>query len=233
MRWQSLFALVVVPVLVLTVSFAAYGSEVTINADSGIRVKVSSFKEMHMARVVRQNYDFSCGSAAVATLLTYSYDKPTSEQQAFLRMYSVGDQPHIRKVGFSLLDMKKYLDSRGIHSDGYKVSVDQLQKLHIPVITLISPGGYNHFVVLRGWSGHSVIIADPALGLRRVSPSDLEAMWNGVIFVLRDQVPLARRHYNDPQDMRIVPAAFESSGMYYTHEGLTGFFLNQRGINEF
>jgi predicted double-glycine peptidase len=233
MRWQSGLSIAFFFALLLVLSVDARAGEVVVDADSGFVAKVASFKELRMSRVVKQNYDFSCGSAAVATLLTYSYDMPTTEQQAFEKMYAVGDQTHIRKVGFSLLDMKKYLANRGIQADGYKVSMDQLHDLRMPLITLISPGGYNHFVVLRGWSRDSILIADPALGLRRMSASGLEQIWNGVVFVLRDNVSIARNHYNDPGDLKILPLSYNDDAMIFAREGLTNFFLNQRGINEF
>ena len=236
---QSFHKIVLAASVLLALTGSAFAASPTSDSVvnfpyTGFEVKVANFKELRLSRVVKQNYDFSCGSAALATLLTYSYDKPTDEQQTFTRMYAVGDQPHIQKVGFSLLDMKKYLDSRGIRSDGYKLSIDQLQKLKMPVITLISPHGYNHFVVIRGWSKSSILIADPALGLRRVSISDFEAMWNGVVFVLLDNVALAKSRFNDYRDYRIVPTAFYYDSLAYAHEGLTSFYLNRVGVaNQF
>jgi hypothetical protein len=42
----------------------------------GDNVLVKSMKERKFEQVVRQQYDFSCGSAALATLLTYHYENP-------------------------------------------------------------------------------------------------------------------------------------------------------------
>jgi len=67
---------------------------------------VKSFKELRESRVTKQQYDFSCGSAALATLLTYTYGEPISETAVFEAMFKVGDQANIRKVGFSLLICK-------------------------------------------------------------------------------------------------------------------------------
>ncbi|WP_204283799.1 C39 family peptidase, partial [Klebsiella pneumoniae] len=63
--------------------------------------------------VVRQQYDYSCGSAAVATLLRYHYGRPTVESDVFSAMWRSGDQAQIKRAGFSMLDMKRYLDSQG------------------------------------------------------------------------------------------------------------------------
>ena len=76
-------------------------------------VTTRTIQEAKFAQVVRQQYDFSCGSAALATLLTFHYDRQTKEQDAFSAMYAAGDKEKIAAAGFSLLDMKTYpIDSR-------------------------------------------------------------------------------------------------------------------------
>src|SRR5690606_40798166 len=62
--------------------------------------------------VCSSDLDFSCGSAATATLLTYQYGHPVTELEVFRQMYAQGDQARIRKEGFSLLDMRRYLQSQ-------------------------------------------------------------------------------------------------------------------------
>src|ERR1700739_1489884 len=62
---------------------------------------VHSMLERRFQTVVRQRYDFSCGSAALATLMRYHYGKPTSEEFVFLGMWNTGDQARIRQLGFS------------------------------------------------------------------------------------------------------------------------------------
>jgi predicted double-glycine peptidase len=46
-------------------------------------VPVTSLKEARFLRTIHQRFDFSCGSAAVATLLTYQYGYPVTEQAVF------------------------------------------------------------------------------------------------------------------------------------------------------
>jgi predicted double-glycine peptidase len=211
---------------------SAFGGEIAL-PDSGFRAKVASFRELHQSRVVQQEHDFSCGSAAVATLLTYSYGQPTTEREAFDTMYAVGDREHIEKFGFSLLDMQKYLASRGLHAVGYKMNMERLRNLHVPAIVLISPKGYNHFVVVRGLQNGGVIVADPRLGLRRIKASDFEAMWNGIVFVLKDGEAVAGKRFNDPKDLKILASASPGEGMVYARDGLTSLFLNIPFFNDY
>lgn len=197
-------------------------------------VKIKSIKELREARVIHQAYDFSCGSAAVATLLSHSYDTPTSEETAFKAMYDIGDQEHIRKVGFSLLDIKKYLSSRGYHADGYKLTIKQMQSLDVPSLTLISPGGYNHFVVIRGLDNGSVIVADSQLGLRRIPLDDFEAIWNKIVFVIRDNVTKGRAHFNEVADMKALPRSpiSHNRNSSYDYDGLSSLTINLPTFHE-
>lgn len=196
--------------------------------------KIKSMKELRDERVIHQAYDFSCGSAAVATLLTHSYDIPTNEQTVFKAMYDVGDQEHIRKVGFSLLDIKKYLASRGYHADGYKLSMKQLTSLNVPALTLISPGGYNHFVVIRGFDNGAAIVADSQLGLRRIPLDEFESIWNKIVFVMRDNVTKGRSHFNDIADLKALPHSPISQTRISSNDynGLSSLTLNLPTFHE-
>src|SRR3546814_10978015 len=96
--------------------------------------------------VIRQRYDFSCGSAALATLLTYNYGAPTSEAMPFRAMWEKGARETIGKVGFSMLDMKTYLASRGFRAGGYRSTVDHLNQVHLSTTVIKDPNGFSHFV---------------------------------------------------------------------------------------
>ena len=83
------------------------------------RVPVTSLKARNLT-TLQQQFDFSCGSAALATLLTHHYDFPVNEQAVFAAMFQHGDQAKIRREGFSLLDMKNFLAARGFQADGFQ-----------------------------------------------------------------------------------------------------------------
>ncbi len=148
---------------------------------------------------LHQKYDFSCGSAAVATLLTYHYGKPVDEVAVFQWMYATGDQAKIRREGFSLLDMKRYLEHAGYQADGVRIPLDELARVGVPAIALVSDQGYRHFVVVKGLHDSRVSLGDPALGGRVVSREQFESMWvGGIFFVIRSHLEVAR--FNVPAD---------------------------------
>src|SRR5258708_561538 len=115
---------------------------------------------------IAQQYDFSCGSAALATLLTYDYNIPVSEPEVFRDMFEHGDKTVIAKSGFSLLDIRNYLARRGLEANGYRAPLSKLAEVRLPAIVLVNVRGYSHFVVLEGIQNGWGLLAHPANGMR-------------------------------------------------------------------
>jgi predicted double-glycine peptidase len=211
----------------------AFGGSVWIPGIEGAtNVSIQSIQERKFERVVRQQYDFSCGSAALATLLTYHYDDRTAEQAAFQEMYARGDQQKIARVGFSLLDMKQYLESVGYEADGYKATLDTLEEARVPAIALISVRGYRHFVVLKGLDEEKVLLGDPALGLRKLTRSEFEGMWeNGILFIIRNKVDVGQRNFDVAAEWNMIPRA--PLGLALPPEDLAVLTVLLPGFGEF
>ncbi|GAN78994.1 C39 family peptidase [Acidocella aminolytica] len=170
-------------------------------------IDVQSFQARKFNTTIQQKYDFSCGSAALATLLLYTYHIKASESSVFTNMFLNGDRKTIEESGFSLLDMKDYLSRRGIPSDGFRAPLYKLAEIKIPAIVLIDEHGYKHFVVLRGIQDGHVLLADPAIGLRTVTISSFRKQWSGIFFIILDHVKLARAGFNSGQDWSEEPGA--------------------------
>lgn len=178
--------------------------EVTPGAGSRMLLQIWSMRELKVRSVILQKYDYSCGSAAVATLLTYHYDHPLTEETAFRMMFDHGDQEKIQKEGFSLLDMKRFLEAQGYPADGFEVSLDELSKAGIPAIVLMVDKGYHHFVVVKGMRGEKVLLGDPAVGLRVLPREQFEASWpSRVVFVIHDSP--TRGEFNTARDWSVRP----------------------------
>lgn len=158
--------------------------EVAIKGGPRIYKKVVSLKEARFKRVVPQSVDYSCGAAALATLLNYHFGKEVTERDVVTGMMTHGDQTMIKERGFSLLDMKKYAETIGYQASGFKVNIEQLQKIQIPTIVLVNIRGYAHFVVLKGVAGDKVYTADPSWGNRWIDLEQFSKSWNNVVFVL-------------------------------------------------
>lgn len=149
---------------------------------------VTSWQEIRYRQVVKQEYDLSCGAAALATVLAYQHDDPVPEKEiakALINREKYLDDPDILHAqrGFSLLDLKRFVDSRGYKGIGYKdLELEDLIRL-APVIISINAG---HFVVFLDVQENHAILADPAWGSRRVRVERLERMWtNGIGMVVK------------------------------------------------
>ncbi|NCC21883.1 MAG: peptidase C39 [Alphaproteobacteria bacterium] len=167
-----------------------------VGGNRAFSLQVTSFRAQRFESVIPQHYDYSCGSAALATLLKYHYDIPVTEQEVLDAMYQAGDQEKIRTQGFSLLDMRRYLETMELRADGFQVDLDKVKAAGIPGIVLINTNGYMHFVVLKGISLTHVLLGDPALGTRKLAHGDFQKMWNGIFFVIRNQTDLSRMSFD-------------------------------------
>lgn len=220
-RWLGL--------LMLSVACArlhAADLDVRVPTGGSYHVPITSLKEARFRTTVPQQYDFSCGSAATATLLTYQYNYPVSEQDVFTRMYMHGDQARIRKDGFSLLDMRRYLQSLGFEADGFELPLEKLQEEGVPAIVLLNDRGYRHFVVVKGLKNGRVLLGDPARGTRAMPRSRFDALWdNRVLFVVHNRRELA--HFNHSRDWQTAPPAPLDIGIQ--RDGLRNVTVPRRG----
>lgn len=189
-------------------------------------IHLTSLKEVRFRNTIRQKYDFSCGSAAVATLLTYQYGYPVDEQWVFEQMYAQGDQAKIRREGFSLLDIKRFLQANGFEADGFIVPLEKLQQEHLPAIVLVDEKGYHHFVVIKGLAYGRVLVGDPARGTRAIPLAQFHSEWtNRLLFVIHNRRALAV--FNSASDWRAAPLAPLGSAIDRT--GLGDITLPKRG----
>jgi predicted double-glycine peptidase len=194
------------------------------------RVPVTSIKQARQATTLLQQYDFSCGSAAVATLLTYHYRYPITEQRVFEDMFAHGDQQKIRREGFSLLDMKRVLALHGFQADGFEQPLEKLNEARVPAIVLIVENGYHHFVVVKGVQADRVLVGDPAQGTRAIERGSFEAAWpSRLLFVVHNRMDVAR--FNLPSDWQVAQRAPLSHGLH--REGSVGITLPALGPGDF
>lgn len=206
------------------------GSVTIANPFGSFHVQAKSLSEISWERVVRQQYDFSCGSAAVATLLSFHYDRETTEAEVFEWMIRHGDVEQIRTYGFSMLDMKRYLDAQGLNSDGFKISLDDFMRIGVPAITLVDTGGYKHFVVVKGVDRENVLVGDPAAGTVVVPKELFETLWTGTVLGARAELEVARSNFNSARDWRVRPSSPIDEGMQRYNVGAN--LLSLPGITE-
>ncbi len=177
------------------VALAARAASAQIGIDgSGLRIDppVGSMKKLRDQNLVRQRFDFSCGAAALATLLRYGLGENITERQILVELFNLlsEDEKAVRhRTGFSLLDLQRVAQARGFNAQGFRLKADQLTLLGGPVLVFIEPRGYKHFAVLRGVHGDRVHLADPSRGNIRMAAYSFLQGWlqddgMGIIFVV-------------------------------------------------
>lgn len=227
---RLLLACVTLPLLTAASPAAASQFDTPIQAGGNFSVPVSSMKEVRYKSTIRQQYDFSCGSAALATLLSHHYGYPTKEEDAFTQMFLRGNQAKIRQEGFSLFDIKQFLEAHGFQANGFEAKLEALAQANIPGIVLINERGYNHFVVVKGIRGNRVLIGDPSTGVRALLREDFERAWtNRILFVITNQTN--RAQFNRDADWALAPASPIETAVQ--RGGLDGVTLLKRGPGDF
>ena len=171
-----------------------------IELGDGVRVNrpVQSMKALRDKGVIKQRLDYSCGAAALATILRYGLGDPVTERDILAQLFEVlstEEQALSRKEGFSLLDMQRVAQARGYKAQGFRLEPKYLDKFGGPVIVFIEPKGYKHFAVLRGVRGNRVYLADPSRGNIRMPHYAFLEDWlgddsTGIIFVVEPKTGL-------------------------------------------
>ena len=197
-------------VLVFLIS-ESYGAGVSLLLDSGpaalgtrVNKRIKSLLELRQERVILQNLDYSCGAAALATVLRHGFGLDISEGDlislifVFNQTPKAGIKKYFKRQGFTLLDLKRAARAKGFPSVGYKGMelqdlTDILSGDRLPVLVPIRPLGYNHFVVLKGIHGSRVYMADPAFGNKSMKIHQFIDVWiDGIGFIIKPKPSLAQ-----------------------------------------
>ena len=141
------------------------------NPISSKKVKVQSWKEKRDLNIVKQDYDYSCGAASIATLLNNFYGQNINEKDIL-------DAMKKEEMAASFYDMQMVLPQFGFIAKGYALSFDELAKIKIPVIVYLHYRKNNHFSVLEGINHNTVLLSDPSLGHISMSREQFIQSWH-------------------------------------------------------
>jgi len=148
---------------------------------------LTPWKSLRDANVVKQGFDYSCGSGALATLMNLSFGDEVSEQeiiQEILKDKTAAEQADIKANGYSLLDLKRAAEAKGYQAFVYNLEIEHLFQLQGPVLIHFEPRGEKHFAVLKYVRGDRAYLADPARGNVRISIYRFAQQWPGYILAI-------------------------------------------------
>ena len=166
-------------------------------------VAVKSWKDLRDANVVKQDLDYSCGAASVATIMNGFYGFDVTEKTLLEAMnkalHGADSDQEDGKASFS--DMAAVVKPYGLKGVGVALSFEQLQTLKTPAIAYLRYRGDDHFSVIRGVGADGTVqLGDPSWGNRRFTRHQFLSMWETredtalkgkVLLLLPNEVDLA------------------------------------------
>ena len=157
--------------LLITTLFPMVSHSQITSRESNILSTPITWQAIQKKNVVKQNVDYSCGSASLATILTYFYNQPTSEAQ-------IVQDLALDKQMASFQDLANVSQKYGFIGRGIATNYDSLKKIKIPAIVYLNHNRTDHFSVLRAIDDTHVYLADPSWGNRTLTRKQFEKIWN-------------------------------------------------------
>ena len=149
---------------------------------AGSAAPVRSLIEKRHENVVLQQWELSCAAAALATVLRYQHGIAVTERSVALGLINRKEylaNPGLVRLrqGFSLLDLKRFVDVLGYEGIGLGQLAFRDLLERAPIIVPVDLRGYPHFVVFRGATSQRVLLADPAFGNVTMSIRKFVSAW--------------------------------------------------------
>lgn len=154
-------------------------------------------RQLRVEGVVLQERDFSCGAAALSTVLRYQWggrETETDILRALILTLPQAEMLERIENGLSLTDLRRLAAAFGYQAVLGRLPLEKLRESKIPLIVGITVRGYNHFVVFRGMDDKYVYTADPAMGKMRLPIGEFEKQWqrNAVLVVIKPGADLTK-----------------------------------------
>lgn len=155
--------------------------------------------------VVKQRMDYSCGAAALASIMRYYFQDDVTEKDILtdiLNRMTREDLVDRQTKGLSMLDLQEAAERRGYQAVGVKLPLDALPELGGPILVHLETREYRHFAILKGTAEDRVYLADPSRGNMRLPMFRFEKEWSRLALVL------GKESFGMPEEhgMKVRPA---------------------------
>lgn len=150
---------------------AAWAAEIVVRDHLIESMPARSWKEIRDTGVTKQLFDYSCGAASLAGLLTMQFNLETNELDIIDR---IGIKP-----AFSMADLARVAGEFGFKPVGLMLDYDTLARFQRPVIVYLNYWDDGHFSILKAIDEYGVWLADPAWGNSRMRRERFELFWHG------------------------------------------------------
>ncbi len=172
----------ILSILVLPTIF--FGAVNIYQKDFSIQKPIRSWIEFKNENLVRQEYDYSCGSATLATILKYYYGFQVEEKDVLDDILKSKGFDVSKKIllesgetNLSFFDLSEFSQRKGFKAIGLAIDMDSLKNLKVPVILFVKVRKDEHFTVYKSMDENYVYLADPSFGNIKVSISKFKEMF--------------------------------------------------------
>ena len=133
---------------------------------------VKSLKELHNQNVIRQQYEESCGAAALATLLNLFALKQYSEQDILALLNQKTDM-------LSFKELQEVANTLGYTTKGFQLQREILEQTSYPLLVRIeNDPRFPHFVVIINHKGDFIQVFDPNFGQYKATKNEFYSVWD-------------------------------------------------------
>ncbi|EHC12802.1 peptidase domain-containing ABC transporter [Fischerella thermalis] len=136
---------------------------------------------MKYAHVLQHSKE-DCGAACLASITKYYGRNFTLNQ--------IREVVGTGQFGTTLLGLKRGAERLGFNARPVKTSPEVLKRINEAPLPAIIHWKGHHWVVLYGKKGKKCVVADPAVGLRYLSPQDLAEGWADWLMLLLEPDPI-------------------------------------------
>ncbi|VAW85007.1 Bacteriocin resistance protein; peptidase C39 [hydrothermal vent metagenome] len=134
------------------------------------QIPIKTWKDLRDEKIVKQDLDYSCGAASVATIMNGFYGLDVTEAELLDRMEADGTA--------SFQDLAEVVQAYGLKGMGIALNFEQLHQLKVPAIAYLKYRDDDHFSVVRSVNPDgSISLGDPSWGNRRFTQQQFLEMW--------------------------------------------------------
>jgi len=187
----------VIFIFLLLINSGFCGTVYIINQDVSIKRKVKSYIEFKNEGMIRQEFDYSCGSSSLATIFKFFFNEKISEKEVLdwvLDKKGLIDKNckdnkkekcKIKKLEeleeedfkLSFFDLAEFVKEKGYKAVALALNLDELRKLKVPAIAFVKIRRNEHFTVYKGMDKKFVYLADPSFGNIKVRIGKFKKMF--------------------------------------------------------
>jgi predicted double-glycine peptidase len=152
--------------------------------------KFYNWKELKEKNIIIQQFDYSCGTGSLATLLKHYYNDPVTETELLndVMKHLPEEVINNRKLyGLSMLDLQQVSERRGYEAIGVKLSYASLLKLDRPILVYLESKDFKHFAIYKGYREDRIFLADPSRGNIRISTDRFFKEWKNKMALILDK----------------------------------------------